>query len=814
MKLISLELKNFRQYLDASITFPDGVTGIIGPNGAGKTTILEAIAWALYGAPAVRGKNENIRSMNSEPGSKVSATLTFGLGGHIYRISRYLEPSGERGQAVLEIDGRPSRTGMSDVSEAVTRLLGMDYRAFFTSFFTGQKQLEFMAALDAREREAAISKMLGYDRLSKAREKANQDRIGLEREIKVLENTLPDHQTIADRKKQAQEALSEAKAQLQQAEQLYKEAKTRVEQLEPVKKASDQKANEYRELTQQLELKNESLKITESRLEQIRKELDELNARREELKSLQPHLKRYEEAKNEYNKLKELQKYEAERQQITGRLKTLEEELARLRERLNQSDSAKRRREELTAQLSKTEADLKAVEERIRTLREERVAKQHSLTTEREQLEKQRSEIKTKHAQIEQAGEEGECPTCERPLGKELGSVLGRFEKEIEQINTRISDLEKELSHLSSYDSLIHQANTERDNLAAEYEKLQDLKAEVEATLKDCEKAAREIELKETEISRLRKRLSELPEGFDQKRFQELHRIGEELRPYRDREVAIRTALDREPGLRKEETSLLEQVAELKESITDLTRSIEELGFSHEEHESITREFEDATRTLNSISVELERCRGEYKLANSILENLENEEREYRRKEEELKAKRSENAHLRTLVKAFDELRAELNERIRPELESAASELLSVMTDGRYNLLRITDDYRPVIVDDGEEKPVISGGEDDIVNLSLRLAISQMIADRAGQSFSLLILDEVFGSLDETRRQNVVNLLQNLKNRFEQIILITHIESIYDALDNCLWVEFDERTKTSRIVERRVEQPDVISIGA
>jgi exonuclease SbcC len=77
-----------------------------------------------------------------------------------------------------------------------------------------------------------------------------------------------------------------------------------------------------------------------------------------------------------------------------------------------------------------------------------------------------------------------------------------------------------------------------------------------------------------------------------------------------------------------------------------------------------------------------------------------------------------------------------------------------------------------------------------------------MIADRAGQSFSLLVLDEVFGSLDDVRRDNVVNLLQNLKNRFEQIILITHVESIHDAVDSCLWVAFDERTKTSSLVEK------------
>ena len=47
---------------------------------------------------------------------------------------------------------------------------------------------------------------------------------------------------------------------------------------------------------------------------------------------------------------------------------------------------------------------------------------------------------------------------------------------------------------------------------------------------------------------------------------------------------------------------------------------------------------------------------------------------------------------------------------------------------------------------------MISGGEEDVANMVLRLAISQMIADRAGQPLSILILDEVFGSLDIERR--------------------------------------------------------------
>jgi exonuclease SbcC len=96
---------------------------------------------------------------------------------------------------------------------------------------------------------------------------------------------------------------------------------------------------------------------------------------------------------------------------------------------------------------------------------------------------------------------------------------------------------------------------------------------------------------------------------------------------------------------------------------------------------------------------------------------------------------------------------------------------------------------------------VLSGGEEDLANLVLRLAISQMIAERAGQQFSLLVLDEVFGSLDESRRGNVVELLRRLQDRFEQVILITHIESVREGLDQIISVRYDEETGASVVTQ-------------
>jgi exonuclease SbcC len=148
---------------------------------------------------------------------------------------------------------------------------------------------------------------------------------------------------------------------------------------------------------------------------------------------------------------------------------------------------------------------------------------------------------------------------------------------------------------------------------------------------------------------------------------------------------------------------------------------------------------------------------------------------------------------------AYTDIRSELNAHLRPELSELASGFLAELTDGRYTDLELDEDYNIIVKEDDIPKPVISGGEEDLANLVLRLAISQMIAERAGQSFSLLILDEVFGSLDESRRHNVVELLRRLHDRFEQVVVITHIETVREGLDRVMTVRYDEETGQSRV---------------
>ena len=76
-----------------------------------------------------------------------------------------------------------------------------------------------------------------------------------------------------------------------------------------------------------------------------------------------------------------------------------------------------------------------------------------------------------------------------------------------------------------------------------------------------------------------------------------------------------------------------------------------------------------------------------------------------------------------------------------------------------------------------------------------------MVAERAGQPLSLLVLDEIFGSLDEYRRASVIELLRGLADRFPQVVLITHIESVRDGVDRVLRVDFDPRRGAAVVTE-------------
>ena len=131
-----------------------------------------------------------------------------------------------------------------------------------------------------------------------------------------------------------------------------------------------------------------------------------------------------------------------------------------------------------------------------------------------------------------------------------------------------------------------------------------------------------------------------------------------------------------------------------------------------------------------------------------------------------------------------------------------ASDFFERLTDGKYQKIELDENYNLMVYDNGESYEInrFSGGEEDLANLCLRLAISEVITERAGGLFNFIILDEIFGSQDITRRQNIMKTLSSLSSKFRQIFLITHIENVKNYMENIIFVsETEDNISTVRI---------------
>jgi exonuclease SbcC len=84
---------------------------------------------------------------------------------------------------------------------------------------------------------------------------------------------------------------------------------------------------------------------------------------------------------------------------------------------------------------------------------------------------------------------------------------------------------------------------------------------------------------------------------------------------------------------------------------------------------------------------------------------------------------------------------------------------------------------------------MFSGGEAFRVNFAIRLALSRVLAQRAGARLQTLVIDEGFGSQDAIGRQRLVEAINMVQSDFARILVITHLEELKDAFPSRIEVE-------------------------
>ena len=786
MQINRLRLCNFRQHENTDLELGAGLTGIIGPNGAGKTTLLEAIAWAMYGMPAARGSRETIRRRGAPPRSRVEVEMEFSLGPHQYRVLRTLHGA----ELYQDGDPAPVANSIGAVTEKITRLLGMTREEFFNTYFTGQKELAVMAAMSAPERAQFLSRVLGYERIRAAQDRLKERRSALRARYDALRAGLGDLAEI-----DAAEALARARvaaagaaetaaaAAAGEAERRVADVRPRWERLQQLRETALTLEAELRVAGHQVAAAAERIERLEgqaaeaataaARLEAVVRRLAPLPVLRDEVGTFERQAEAYAARKGLLAQLEDVRRH----------LGSVDDRLARL-PAPPQIEAARERVSDLRASLTGVTLDGE-------TLRTVWVRDAQDARTKRQGLLDQYQELKEQRQRIVKAGPEGDCPTCARPLGPEYGKVLELLDRQLEEVVSNGNFYKQRIEQLQIEPAELDEADRDRIGLEREL-------SEATAELGRFEAQAQEGPALQGEQGRLHLRVRELetslervPGGYDQARHEALLAEIRALEPLALQAERLRGAADRGAAIAAELAAAATERTAAAARVADLEGKLEGLGYTEQTYREAREAEAAAERTRRDAELALVRARGESSAAAEAVDAAVRRRAERVAREREAEAARLELALHQELDRALTELRSDLNATLRPDLSELASGFLRDLTNGRYTDLELDEDYGATLLDDGDPKAVISGGEEDVANLALRLAISQMIAERAGQPLSLLILDEIFGSLDEDRRAAVVDLLRSLADRFPQVILITHIESVREGFDRVVRVGFD-----------------------
>jgi len=370
------------------------------------------------------------------------------------------------------------------------------------------------------------------------------------------------------------------------------------------------------------------------------------------------------------------------------------------------------------------------------------------------------------------------------------------LEKEKAGLEGRCRDLEGQIQALGYSASDYIKAKEQLAKLAPLHDRflfLQERVQEIPALEETKFKQQRELNRILQTLEEQRRTLEAL--GFDPLQHEALQKEGKALAQAEAAAQKIRLKLAAEPDIQKR---LAETVAALKSNEKDLAATDEQLnalGYSSEAHQAARQalalaetEQEKARKEVSEKKVRL----GILKSGQERLQDLAQRKKEHEKALSDVARRLEVVETTRDLVNVFMD---QVLIRVKSEIARAAGEILEEVS-GRYGLLKIDDDFNILVEDGGEYYPIsrYSGGEIDMIALSVRVAISEYLMRFGpdGESYSFLILDEVFGSQDLEHREKMIQMLRSLEQRFPQIIAISHISDVQGQFDNTLQVVEDE----------------------
>jgi exonuclease SbcC len=859
---LQLRISGFLSYRDpVEIDFTTfDLACISGQNGAGKSSLLDAMTWVLFGQ--ARKRDDSLVNLQSKTAEVVFTFEYEGNVYRVQRAlprgkTTVLEFQIRESPATADMPVSNSRVWkpltertLRETQTRIEQTLRLDYETFINAAFFLQGNADQFTQQSASKRKEVLSNILGLEMWESYRSLTFEKRKALEEEAGGIDGRIAEIDAELAEEEPRKKRLKDLEAELTL---LTSARKTHEAVLENIKKSAaslDQQRRLVGTLAAALERSRSHISGLQSRL-----------AEREAVRGVDINfLQRSKEIEAAYRTWQKDRAALEEWDKVASAFHEQEKERAPF---LEQITSEKARLMEEQRSLLVEQAGIRAQESEISNLKTELENSQKLLfdaearINERGQFEQQRNTARERQAEIKAENEalkvemdelktrietlgsaEGAtCPLCGQPLspqhrkitlkqlqsdGKEKGDRFRTNKSISDELTTNIKAFELKINVLASADNerLIH------SNSAAQItERIERLKALSKEWAMKGSKRLRDVEKileggryaidVQKQLARLDKQLAKL--GYDAAAHDAVRRMELEGRTSNEEYHKLET-------IRAALKPMDNEIQNLKSEVENQRSEIEQ---QETEYRTVTANLEialtkapdldEAERTLfnmqekeNGLNQEVGAARQKV----TVLDGLLTRKAEFRSSLERLALQIGRH---RSLERAFgkDGVPALLIEQVLPEIESKSNELLDRLSNGQMSIRFVTQaEYKDrkrgdlketldIQISDSagvRDYEMYSGGEAFRINFAIRLALSEVLAQRKGARLQTLIIDEGFGSQDIQGRQRLIEAINLVKGDFSKILVITHLDELKDAFPTRIEVEKTETGSKVRVV--------------
>jgi len=831
-----LTLSGFLSYLDPVVLDFSAfeLACISGANGAGKSSLLDAITWALFGNARARGNDDE--ALIHTAADRAQVELEFEYENALYKVTR----SRARGKnTLLEfLIQTPSsdwkvltQPGVRATEEFIRKTLRLDYDTFINASFFLQGKADQFAIQPPGKRKELLSSILGLeiweDYRKEAARRVKQAELAREAARAALgevENELASEPALKSQAEQQQALLKAAEAERKAREGELEAARRTAQALSSQKTMLELLASQARSASQKNATLQTALDASRAQLETSRARLAQADAVEAAYADWQALAKQIEELQVLADRFSALQ---------TARQQPLAD-LAAEEARLHQETLALQQRERETSILAR---DIPGLESEI-ALRQIEVDKARQaqsdatdLQSGMDELQEESGQLKARNDRLRQEMDElkaridtlnneqgGDCPTCGQPLlggsrealiasltaqGKALAEEYRAAQKRQAEISERMLQLQKTLLTaraaalgLAAATAASARAQDRLEQARAAQQDWQQTGQPRLAEIGIALQAATFAPQARTQLAELDKQIQTLQ--YDPRTHQDLRAREQNTRAAREAHVELEKARSALAPLEREIASLAQQLESATTEAQEKQATWQAAQAQYDQQAGEQPDLVALELAVNDLQAKENRLRTELGGTRSALTRMQG----LRTRFADLTAERDGHAQRLTLLKQLEDafsnngIPALLIEQALPEIEAQANIVLDRLSNGsmsvRFETQREKKDKKDqgriqsldILISDGSgfrSYELFSGGEAFRINFAIRLALSRVLAHRAGARLQLLVIDEGFGSQDADGRQRLVEAITLVRPDFAKILVITHMDELKDV---------------------------------